>query len=131
MRDLVQNLKTALLLHGYYVHLFLFFFSFFSSTSFINYKRQNPGDFNRANDLLHGGGGGPVSSNSFGKASSSVKIKGTVERFTAGRHEEEKTTCVQSYHLAGTRTYLRYPPPPRSHSVAVTVRITQIKQVPL
>lgn len=74
-------------------------------------QTTNPGDFNRANDL-HGGSGEPVSSNSFEKASSSVKIKGTVERFTAGRHEGKEATCVQSYHLAGTRTYLRYPPPP-------------------
>lgn len=72
-------------------------------------QTTNPGDFNKANDAVVGEGG-PVSSNLFGKAPSSVKIKGTVERFTAGRHEGEEATCVQSYHLAGTRTYSRCSP---------------------
>lgn len=57
------------------------------------------------------GEGWRLNSNSFGKAPSSVKIRGTAERFTAGRLEEE-ATCVQSYHLAGTRTYSPGSPSP-------------------
>lgn len=94
----------------------IYFFFFFFLILFRHVARKlqttNPGDFNRTANDLHARGeadgnrGEPVSSNSFGKAPSSVKIKGTVERFTTGRHEGEEATCVQSYHLARDKNLL-------------------------
>lgn len=117
----------------FFVPSFFFACSSSSGTSPVNYRRQirrfYPTGRSRGRT---GEGGWRLSSNSFGKAPSSVKIKGTAERFTAGRLEEE-ATCVQSYHLAGTRTYSRSlssRPPERLHSTAVTARITQIKRGP-
>lgn len=49
-----------------------------------------------------------ISSNSFGKAPSSVKIKGTGGAvYRRGGFGEEEATCVQSYHLTGTRELTR------------------------
>lgn len=110
---------------------FFFSFSFSPSTSPVNYRRQIRAILPRRMTCT-GDGWGSVSSNSFGKAPSSVKIKGTVERFTAGRFGEEEATCVQSYHLAGARTYSRhFPlPPATTFYVCNRARITQIKRAP-
>lgn len=116
---------------GYYVHLF-FSFSFSSSTSPVNYRRQIRAILPKRMTCT-GDGWGSVSSNSFGKASSSVKIKGTVERFTAGRFEEEEATCVQSYHLRRGRNLLATfsSPPTTTFYDCNRARITQIKRAPL
>lgn len=86
-RVFVRNLNGAPATWLLSQSISLLFFSFSSSSGHIARKLQttNPGDFTGANDLRKGRWErGSVSSNSFGKAPSSVKIKGTVERFTAG-----------------------------------------------
>lgn len=100
---------------------FFFSFSFSSSTSPVNYRRQIRAILPKRMTCT-GDGWRSVSSNSFGKAPSSVKIKGTVERFTAGRFEEEEATCVQSYHLRQGRNSRNFPLPQQLHSAAVTAR---------